>query len=76
MKKVKIMSNTQALENFIENIKRGIEYEREHMQFNFRSYKLFCYDFKIKPSHYKSLQYFKRYINGDLDVIFEIEKGE
>ena len=68
------MSNTQALENFIENIKRGIEYEREHMQFNFRSYKLFCYDFKIKPCHYKSLQYFKRYINGDLDVVFEITK--
>ena len=68
------MSNTQALENFIENIKYGIEYEREHMQFNFRSYKLFCYDLKIKPSHYKSLQYFKRYINSDLDVIFEIMK--
>ena len=69
-----MMSNTQALENFIENIKCGIEYEREHMQFNFRSYKLFCYDFKIKPSNYKSLQYFKRYIDGDLDVIFEITK--
>lgn len=71
------MSNTQALENFIENIKCDIEYERAHMQFNFRSYKLFCYDFKIKPCHYKSLQYFKRYINFDLDVVFEIEsKGE
>lgn len=63
------------LERFIERIKCNLEYEREHMKFNFRSYKLFCYDFKLVPCRYKNLKYFRRYIDGDLDVIFEI-KGD
>lgn len=70
------MNNTEALENFIENIKRGIEYERTHINFTFRSYKLFCYDFDLKPCEYKSLQYFRRYYDGDLGVVFEIAKGD
>ena len=71
------MNNTQALENFIENIKCGIEYERTHIKFTFRSYKLFCYDYNLKPCKYKSLQYFRRYYNGDFYSEFPIgSKGE
>lgn len=65
-----------ALERFIEEIKTDLE-ERNNIKFTFRSYKLFCYDLDLKPCEYKSLQYFRRYYDGDLDVVFEIEsKGE
>ena len=68
---------SESLERFIERIKSSIEKERNNLKFNFRSYKIFCYDMKLNPSHYKSLQYFRRYIDGDLDIIFKIEsKGE
>lgn len=42
------------------------------MRFTFKDYKLFCYDFDLKPSHYESLKIFKRYCDGDLDVVFSI----
>lgn len=42
------------------------------MDFTFEDYKLFCYDFNLKPSHYESLKIFRRYFDGDFDVIFSI----
>lgn len=42
------------------------------MKFTFNNYKLFCYDFDLKPSHYESLKIFRKYYDGDLDVVFSI----
>ena len=42
------------------------------MEFTFKNYNLFCYDFDLKPSHYKSLKIFSEYCRGDLDIIFRI----
>lgn len=42
------------------------------MKFTFVNYIIFCNDFDLKPSHYKSLKIFKRYCDGDLDVVFSI----
>ena len=42
------------------------------MEFTFKSYRLFCYDFDLKPSHYLSLKIFSEYCKGDLDIIFRI----
>ena len=37
------------------------------MEFTFKNYKLFCYDFNLKL--------FKEYCNGNYDIIFKI-KGD
>lgn len=29
------------------------------MEFTFKNYKLFCYDFKLKPNRFKNLKYLK-----------------
>lgn len=42
------------------------------MAFTFKDYKLFCYDFNLKPSHYESLKIFKRYCEGDYDIVFSL----
>lgn len=42
------------------------------MEFTFDNYKKFCNDFKLKPSHYESLKIFRRYYDGDYDVIFSL----
>lgn len=42
------------------------------MEFTFDNYKKFCNDFNIKPSYYKSLKIFRKYCDGDFDVIFSI----
>lgn len=46
------------------------------MEFTFRNYKIFCKDFKIKPSHYDSLKIFSEYCKGDYDIIFRIGDKE
>lgn len=46
------------------------------MKFNFRNYKIFCYDFNLKPCRYKNLQIFREYCNGNLDIIFTIKGDE
>lgn len=66
--------NNPHYNRFINEIKSNIENERKNLKFNFRSYKVFCYDFKLNPSHYISLYIFKRYINGDYDIIFKINE--
>ena len=45
------------------------------MDFTFRNYKLFCYDFNLIPCKFKNLLLFKSYCSGDYDVIFKI-KGD
>ena len=45
------------------------------MEFTFKNYKLFCYDFNLKPCRYKNLKIFKVYCNGNYDIIFKI-KGD
>ena len=45
------------------------------MEFTFKNYKLFCYDFNLKPSRFENLIIFKEYCSGNYDVIFNI-KGE
>ena len=42
------------------------------MEFNFKNYNLFCYDFKLKPNRFKNLKIFKDYCNGNYDIIFKI----
>ena len=42
------------------------------MEFNFKNYNLFCYDFKLKPNIFKNLKIFKDYCNGNYDIIFKI----
>lgn len=42
------------------------------MEFTFDNYKKFCNDFNIKPSYYESLKIFRKYCDGDYDVIFSI----
>lgn len=42
------------------------------MKYNFRNYKLFCYDFNLKPSRYKNLMLFKEYRSGNYDIVFKI----
>lgn len=42
------------------------------MDFTFKNYKLFCYDFNLIPSRYKNLKIFKEYCNGNYDIIFKI----
>ena len=42
------------------------------MEYNFENYKLFCYDFNLKPSHWNSLMIFKEYCGGNYDIIFSI----
>lgn len=45
------------------------------MDFTFRNYKLFCYDFNLIPCRVKNLIYFRKYCDGDYDIIFKI-KGD
>lgn len=45
------------------------------MKFTFNNYKIFCKDFKLKQSYYKNLRIFKKYCDGNLDIIFNI-KGD
>ena len=47
----------------------------KEMEFTFKNYKLFCYDFKLKPNRFKNLKIFKEYCNGNYDIIFKI-RGE
>lgn len=42
------------------------------MKFTFKDYKLFCYDFNLKPNNYESLKIFKRYCDGDYDIVFSL----
>ena len=42
------------------------------MEFTFKNYKLFCYDFNLKADRYKNLKTFKEYCNGNYDIIFKI----
>ena len=42
------------------------------MEFNFKNYKLICYDFNLKPSRYKNLLLFKEYCSGNFDIVFKI----
>ena len=42
------------------------------MEFTFKNYKLFCYDFNLIPSRYKNLMIFKEYCSGNYDIIFTI----
>lgn len=42
------------------------------MDYNFKNYKLFCYDFNLNPSYWSSLMIFKRYCEGDYDIIFSL----
>ena len=42
------------------------------MEFTFRNYKLFCYDFNLKADRYKNLKIFKEYCNGNYDTILGI----
>lgn len=42
------------------------------MEYNFINYKLFCYDFNLKPSRYKNLLLFKEYCSGNYDIVFKI----
>ena len=44
------------------------------MEFNFKNYNLFCYDFDLKPCKYKNLKIFHEYCNGNYDIIFKIMK--
>lgn len=44
------------------------------MKFNFKNYNLFCYDFRLKPCRYKNLEYFKKYCEGQFDIVFKIER--
>lgn len=43
------------------------------MEYTFRNYKLFCYDFNLKADRYKNLKIFKEYCNGNYDIIFTIK---
>lgn len=42
------------------------------MEFTFKNYKLFCYDFNLKADRYKNLKIFKEYCSGNYDIIFKI----
>lgn len=40
------------------------------MKFTFEDYKIFCNDFKLNPSYYKTLKIFKQYCNGNNEIVF------
>lgn len=42
------------------------------MEFNFENYIIFCKDFKLKPSRFNNLLVFKKYCNGNYDIVFSI----
>lgn len=42
------------------------------MEFTFDNYKRFCNDLNIKTCYYTSLKIFRKYCDGDFDVIFSI----
>ena len=42
------------------------------MEYTFKNYKLFCYDFNLKPDRFTNLKIFKEYCNGNYDIIFSI----
>jgi len=44
------------------------------MDYNFKNYKKFCYDLHLKPCRFKNLLLFKKYCDGDYDVIFSINE--
>ena len=46
------------------------------MEFNFKNYNLFCYDFNLIPSRYKNLKIFKEYCNGNYKKIFKLINNE
>ena len=38
------------------------------MEFTFKNYKLFCYDFNLKPDRFINLKLFKECCNGNYDI--------
>lgn len=46
------------------------------MEYNFSNYKLFCYDFNLKPCRFNNLKTFKEYCNGNYDIVFSIKGSD
>ena len=45
------------------------------MEFTFKNYKLFCYDFRLLHCRFTNLKIFKEYCSGNYDIVFKI-KGD